>query len=252
MGKFPGASRDTGKVALTKTTSQLEPTILEWLLTVLDEELEASGGALSWQRLRRRLLERHDEDPRARGRLADCRQLAGWRVLASIPESYLSREDRFVRLPPGTKKRKKQAELESRAQEATAVPTTTAITTTRTTATAVPTFLSLRVIPCGDESSFKEELRAAAARKRPRLVVVDFSAENCGPCQQLKPELHQLAAEMPEVAFLEVDVNRNEVVADTFGIKSVPTFLFFKGEKLLGSYEGCDVDELTMNVLQHK
>jgi thiol-disulfide isomerase/thioredoxin len=45
-----------------------------------------------------------------------------------------------------------------------------------------------------------------------KLIVVDFSATWCGPCQYIKPHFHELPKEYPSVIFLEVDVDENAVI----------------------------------------
>jgi len=65
------------------------------------------------------------------------------------------------------------------------------------------------------------------------VVMVDFSAEWCGPCKLMDPVLEELAQEYEGKASLcRVDVDKNQRYAVENGIMSIPTFLFFKnGEK---------------------
>ena len=55
-----------------------------------------------------------------------------------------------------------------------------------------------------------------------KLVVVDFTATWCGPCQHIAPVVVQLAEEMPDVVFIKVD--ENDETAEACGISSMPTF----------------------------
>lgn len=42
-------------------------------------------------------------------------------------------------------------------------------------------------------------------------MVVDFTATWCSPCQRIAPEFEQLSQDLPDVVFLKVDVDENEV-----------------------------------------
>ncbi|CAM9892811.1 unnamed protein product, partial [Choristocarpus tenellus] len=53
-----------------------------------------------------------------------------------------------------------------------------------------------------------EEIMADAGDK---LVVLDFTATWCGPCQTIAPAFEQLSEELLDVIFLKIDVDENEV-----------------------------------------
>ena len=60
-------------------------------------------------------------------------------------------------------------------------------------------------------------------------VLVDFWATWCGPCKMISPIIDQIATEMAGVAKVgKVDVDGNVSLANRFGIRSIPTLLFFK------------------------
>lgn len=65
-----------------------------------------------------------------------------------------------------------------------------------------------------------------------QLVLVDFSAEWCGPCNTLAPILKETATKLAGRAkIIKVDIDKNPAAAQKFGIRSVPTLLLFrKGE----------------------
>ena len=70
-------------------------------------------------------------------------------------------------------------------------------------------------------------------------VIVDFTAEWCGPCQELRPHLSKLADEMEdELRVVKVDVDDNEDLAESWDVEAVPTVLFFAAGEKKGVMEG--------------
>lgn len=60
-------------------------------------------------------------------------------------------------------------------------------------------------------------------------VLVDFWGEGCGPCVAMTPVLEELASEYKETIKIgKVDVYANPSVSSRYGIRSIPSFLFFK------------------------
>lgn len=67
-----------------------------------------------------------------------------------------------------------------------------------------------------------------------KLVLVDFSAEWCGPCQTLAPILKDLKDELGEVlSIIKIDVDKNQPVAAKFQVQGVPTLILYRdGEQV--------------------
>jgi len=71
-----------------------------------------------------------------------------------------------------------------------------------------------------------------------KLVVVDFFATWCGPCQMMAPHVEELAEEMSDVVIGKMNIDDNEETPQKYQVMSIPTVLFLKGgevvEKLVG------------------
>jgi len=76
------------------------------------------------------------------------------------------------------------------------------------------------------------------AVKSETLTIVDFWAVWCGPCRVLKPLLHKIAGEHPEIQLLTVDVDANQKLAAQYDINSIPAVFMFKNGEIVDSFVG--------------
>ncbi len=73
------------------------------------------------------------------------------------------------------------------------------------------------------------------------IVLVDFWAEWCMPCQALLPVIEELGTELAGIAKIgKVNCDENRELVKKFGVMSIPTVIFFKDgvevERLVGGY----------------
>lgn len=85
------------------------------------------------------------------------------------------------------------------------------------------------------DSDFTEKIEDAGG-----LAIVDFWAEWCGPCRIVAPIVEQLAEDFEEQGLVvgKLDVDSNPQTASRFGVRSIPSILFFKDGELVDSVIG--------------
>jgi len=82
-----------------------------------------------------------------------------------------------------------------------------------------------------------------------KLVVVDWFAEWCGPCKKIAPLLESLSEKSSNrLLFLKVDVDAARELAQAYGVKSMPTIMFFRQGKLVNQIVGADMVRLQREI----
>ena len=83
------------------------------------------------------------------------------------------------------------------------------------------------------------------------VAVVDFWATWCGPCRILSPTVDELAAELEgEVTVAKCNVDDCEEIAASYGIRSIPTLLFFRDGELRDRLVGVVPKELILEKIE--
>ena len=95
------------------------------------------------------------------------------------------------------------------------------------------------------ESNFEE-----VVLKSELPVMIDFWAEWCAPCRAIAPYVEQISAEFEGKAVVgKVNVEQSPDIANMFGIRNIPTILFFKGGELVNKHVGMNSKVALANML---
>jgi thioredoxin len=84
-----------------------------------------------------------------------------------------------------------------------------------------------------------------------KLVVIDFTAKWCGPCQVIAPFYADLAEKYPHVQFTKLDTDEVAAASKIAGVRSMPTFHFMKGNVKVDQLIGAFPKKLEELVKQH-
>ena len=87
-----------------------------------------------------------------------------------------------------------------------------------------------------EEKQINEEI----VKNSHKLVMIDFSADWCMPCQMLAPVLKELDKKYNEVEIYKINIDEASNSSILYGINSVPTLLFFKNAEEVERKIGLD------------
>lgn len=98
------------------------------------------------------------------------------------------------------------------------------------------------------DENFEQEIESSEG-----LAIVDFWAEWCGPCRLVGPLVEQLAIEhVGKVKVGKLDVDSNRITSQRYGIRSIPTILYFKDGELVDQVIGAvPKSHLEQKIQQH-
>jgi thioredoxin 1 len=96
------------------------------------------------------------------------------------------------------------------------------------------------------EDNFKSEVLESS-----QPVLVDFWAEWCGPCKMIAPAIEELANEFDGKAKIaKLNVDDEQGVAMEYGIRSIPTLLFFQNGRVVDQVVGAQPKETLAKKLE--
>jgi thioredoxin 1 len=100
-----------------------------------------------------------------------------------------------------------------------------------------------------DDSSFENEVL-----KADKPVMVDFWAPWCGPCKAIGPVVEELSGTFgDQIKFSKCNVDDNPITPGKYGIKAIPTLIFFKdgevAEQITGMVAKSKLEETIQKVL---
>lgn len=86
-----------------------------------------------------------------------------------------------------------------------------------------------------------------------KITIVDFWAEWCGPCRTQLPILENFASKNEDAQVVKINVDENSELAQKYGVRSIPTMIYFKEGKVqhktVGVQQENQLDEIKKQIL---
>ena len=95
-----------------------------------------------------------------------------------------------------------------------------------------------------NEEDFNKKLDESS-----KVVLVDFFATWCGPCQMLSPILEKISNSRADFDIIKVDVDEARKLAEKLGIEVVPTMFIYKDKKPVRKIEGILDENEIINIM---
>jgi thioredoxin 2 len=91
----------------------------------------------------------------------------------------------------------------------------------------------------GNPISMTSAQLTRAIEKTGELLIIDFWATWCGPCQQFAPTFKQVAAQLePKARFIKIETEKEQAISAKYNIRSIPTLAIFKNGKEIDRVSG--------------
>lgn len=85
------------------------------------------------------------------------------------------------------------------------------------------------------------------------LVLVEFTAEWCGPCKIMTPILQEVKQQLGEsIKILTVDIDKNPTVSQEYRVLSVPTLLLYRKGEIVWRQAGVISVPALMEIIREK
>lgn len=86
--------------------------------------------------------------------------------------------------------------------------------------------------------------------KTHKMLLVDFYADWCGPCKEMKPTLLKIARENPNIKLLQIDSEKSEDIVALFKVYEIPTLILFKNGQQYWRDSGIKTERQLKKVIQ--